>query len=706
MLRKLTLTNFRRHEHLVVDFTAGLNVVRAANEAGKSTCLEAAAYALYGAKVLRTPLAEAVTWGKVERELKVELDYESDGKVFTFSRSKGGAEVTVDGKVLVTGQNEVSAFASQLLGADAATAAVLMLSSQGSLRGALDGGPKATASLIESLAQFDLFDRILEAASEQLALGSSALFEERLKGLRGQLEVLDLPEMPSVDKFESELKDFDRLITEADKALVSSTTEHNTAYAQWKAEGDKRARRDQIERDIGKYQVQAEETAKKREAELAVAFVANLDGEVARLRAQIEQEKTHAARLAAWRTFSAFKAPAHAPGIPIDQVKRELSSTNSAIAERRSALATLRGEVQTLEAKKVSASVCGFCGQDVSQFPEVAEKNAAIDAQIQGKVLEIAATEGALQKSKDDKVSLEALVAGQDRVAALVRQVSGYVEVDGSVTPNRVTWRGEPPPETVPDSAPALREAEAAVKAMHARDARVEAYDNVIREAEAKVGGLHTEIESLGLMPAPLFEELEQAYLNAVTGLRLAEECLAQLHTERDTLVADHSQRMAAWQRGAETQARLEREIAQTERDIEEVGFNNALVKKIRGARPTVATKMWNLVLASVSTLFSQMRGEKSVVSKENGGFLVNGQAIESLSGSTLDILGLAVRVALIETFLPGCPFLVLDEPAQGCDDVRTEALVGFIASCGFPQTILVTHEATSSAVADNLIEL
>jgi DNA repair exonuclease SbcCD ATPase subunit len=100
------------------------------------------------------------------------------------------------------------------------------------------------------------------------------------------------------------------------------------------------------------------------------------------------------------------------------------------------------------------------------------------------------------------------------------------------------------------------------------------------------------------------------------------------------------------------------------------------------------------------------MRGEKSVVTKANGGFSVNGQSVATLSGSTKDILGLATRVALIKTFLPGCPFLVLDEPAQGCDSDRTGALLGFIASCGFSQVILVTHDGLSESFADNLISL
>jgi len=136
------------------------------------------------------------------------------------------------------------------------------------------------------------------------------------------------------------------------------------------------------------------------------------------------------------------------------------------------------------------------------------------------------------------------------------------------------------------------------------------------------------------------------------------------------------------------------------------LAFNNALVKKLRTIRPLIANKLWSTVLASVSVMFSQMRGEESWVTKEKGGFCVNGQAVESLSGSTLDILGLAIRCSLLRTFLPQCGLLVLDEPCAAADASRTEAMLGFMKSVDFQQTLLVSHEDVSESIADNLIQL
>ena len=134
--------------------------------------------------------------------------------------------------------------------------------------------------------------------------------------------------------------------------------------------------------------------------------------------------------------------------------------------------------------------------------------------------------------------------------------------------------------------------------------------------------------------------------------------------------------------------------------------FNNVLVKNLRAIRPVIANKLWNTVLASVSVMFSQMRKEESWVTKEKDGFKVNGHSVESLSGSTLDLLGLAIRTSLLRTFLPQCGLLVLDEPMHGCDEARSESMLGFLKSVDFQQTLLVSHESVSESVADNLIVL
>ena len=64
MLKKIQLKNFRRHTDLTVNFQPGMTVIRALNEQGKSTLLEAIAYAMFGVKAIRDTLDDCVTWGE------------------------------------------------------------------------------------------------------------------------------------------------------------------------------------------------------------------------------------------------------------------------------------------------------------------------------------------------------------------------------------------------------------------------------------------------------------------------------------------------------------------------------------------------------------------------------------------------------------------------------------------------------------------
>ena len=52
MLERLELNNFKKHEHLVLDFTAGLNGVTGPNYRGKTTVLYGILYCLGGARLV------------------------------------------------------------------------------------------------------------------------------------------------------------------------------------------------------------------------------------------------------------------------------------------------------------------------------------------------------------------------------------------------------------------------------------------------------------------------------------------------------------------------------------------------------------------------------------------------------------------------------------------------------------------------------
>ena len=243
------------------------------------------------------------------------------------------------------------------------------------------------------------------------------------------------------------------------------------------------------------------------------------------------------------------------------------------------------------------------------------------------------------------------------------------------------------------------RDAEASKKA----EGEVEALTRSLAQAQAEYD---TRAETLKATPDVDLKPLEDAHraasdaLNAIDSLIWDKE-QARIRESRELETLRDAQNACLTRFNA---AKLR--IEEYAKDIEAIGFNNSLLKKMRAIKPSVTDYLWNSVLAAVSQFFTQLRGEASVVTKDSDGFKVNGASIKSLSGSTLDVLALAVRVALTKTFIPNSSLLVLDEPGAGCSRARTANLLGFLSSVGFRQVLLASHDELSESVADSVINL
>ena len=699
MLKKVELQNFRKHTDLKVRFTEGLNVIRAANEGGKTTTLEAIAYALFGSKVLRDGLDNTVTWGQPTNSLKVTVEYGD----YVITRSKKGAEVLAMGQVFVTGQSEVTAFCEKLIGADGATAANLMFSNQMGLRGVLTNGPKATAQLIEDLGEFDLFDRIIDAAQHKLPLGAATVQADRLQRLTAELEALTTPAQPDAAAHEANLTALTSSLAaakEAEATLIEKLAGARDAVAKMR---HARAHRSTLEANLAKVEgrlndLRVERTSVEGQATLEPRATADLEE-------GLRQSQDLEARRRAWAQFQKLPTPERHSRKAMDA---EIVCIQADIKRADEAVRQAQTNIKVAKAKLTTSSTCGFCGQDVSQFPEVAKRNAELAAAILG---EERRTVEALESKEVAERALEnvqALFRVEDEILRGVRGIEQYLERDESVLPAMFSWQGLPPPVAgdEPDYASMLAEAKR--------------YNDAILKASTKLEMLNRQIHDLEDDRLKLVHELrglcpvsDEALAQAEAGLKEGEETLAEargaimdLQRSIDGAKADFQFAVAMHAAALEKREQLEKQVENTKLEISALEFNNNLVKKIRAARPVIGNKLWSMVLASVSTVFSQMRGENSIVSKEKDGFTVNGRSVDSLSGSTLDLLGLAIRCALTKTFVPGCQFIILDEPSASCDASREAAMLGYIAASGFSQVLLVTHSDVSESFANNLITL
>lgn len=704
MIKEVKTTNFRKHRNLRQIFEPGLNAVRAPNEQGKTTVLEAIMYALFGTKALRTSIDEAVTWGCAPGSLKVEVVVGLGGLEFTFKRGKSGAEVLRDGEVIVTGQSEVSAYAATLLGVDLASAIRLMMSSQNGLRGSLEQGPKATAEMIESLANFDLFERILEAAQEKLTLGPTAGIEAQIERLSASITDVEEPNYAEIDgQIDEQQRRCDYLLSmkgineqaQADVGKQLATVKaHNAAIDQ----ADLRIKR--CKSQLG--QLEADELMAKQQ--LFEVDESKIDA----LRTQIADAKVFTDRRVAWLRFSTYVFPEENFWEGDEaSFQSEVARVSALKHGMQGVISSTETSIKVSESKRTTSSVCGFCEQDVSQFPEVAKRNADL-------VLEISALREGLGVSRslfnehvDLLGALGAVAHDVEKQRRALAGIEQYVELVPGTWPQRVTWKGEVPNADAPDVKLLQKDldhwlncqrasAVASGRLEQIKSQRVEALSEAAVSAAAR--------DELGnkLASADIVVHLE--VLKADRAKTDSEISNAQ--DQVSTLRMHRVRREQEYKAALESAKKAENDLAAAKQALEEQSFNNALVKKIRGARPIISDKLWNTVLAAVSSMFSKMRGEASAVAKGKDGFTVNGQAVGSLSGSTLDLLGLAIRVALTKTFLPNCPLLILDEPFAACDEARSNSMLGFIQASGFQQILLVTHEDASESVADYLITL
>lgn len=712
MITRIKIKNFRKHIDSDISFGAGITLLRGANESSKTTTQEAIAYALFGSAALRDGIESVVTWGEHVNSLKVELDIMIDGVSYNIKRSKASAEVNYDGG-MVTNQKEVTGFVSKLLKVDGAMAARLTLSNQNEVRGALEAGPKATSELIERLAEFDQLDTLVELMQEKLALGSPATAEAALASAQQQLERAEVDAVkPDTAAHELARSVAARELEQATARVQAVEVAESAAQEAYTTVRERIAARTALVQALEKAQgnftrVEARETEALKTL-AGIPEVANPDKAVADLQAKItaagdrdaiaiKQAKVQphtGVRVADAVTFEGT----------IEDLREELARGAAFVNTGNLRLSKIDGEVKLLEQALTHGS-CTFCGQDFSDVPAVKARNAETHEKIS--VLEIEQGELAAkvrEQHSDNETLRDIEMASRPALKTLAETV-GYSELVDNELPPVLRWTG--PTLNATDDGITLRaelkSLQASISARAAAAARLKDLVEDLATAEAELKAAED------LMAGSVEENADaaQAALNTArqeTSAARAAKGLAEARVTAAQRAADDA--AAAYVKAVALVEELKEVVESRGKEVKALEFNNALLKRVRQCRPLIVDKLWSIVLAAVSSYFSEIRGTPSVVSKDSEGFKIDEHAITSMSGSTLDALGLAIRVALVRTFLPAAPFLLLDEPAAAMDDNRTTNMLGFLSQCGFQQIIVASHDPISVDIADQVITL
>lgn len=701
MIKNLSLSYFRQHEKLQVEFTEGLQVIRGANEAGKSTLLEAIAYALFGTRALGNSLEDVVTWTHPVRNLKVELVISVSGCDYTFSRGKAGAEVLMGGKVVVTGQNEVSAYAASILGTDLRAAAYLTLAQQNALQGVLEEGPKATAQLLEELADMTLFDRILTAAEQKLQLGSTAVLEDRVQQLEAQQAALVSVAKPEVEAHEQDVLQRTNRVTNLGSSLKIAEADADGALKALEDAQKKVEASEKLDADIQALLMKMEATkaqAKVPEGELI---------DTSAMRVALESAKADVATRKAWEDFHGIDRSW--PSLPRAEHTHDVAAIEGRVQSTLAAISSLEADIRVANASIITDMVCRACGQPIKDMEAVLAKNLETSNKVVEMTLEVERQKAALAEHKGKLQVLRGMVEKDAKVKQALARLSAYVTIDDTSIPATGVWVGPDVSSVIPDIQELdrrLAEAEKRNREFDRALATAEAFSRQLGQQTAELQDLVEKQKGIQAPCSDTVTSLQQAFCEQQAAAANLSKLLLDEKERLEDLSLGWKSQLKAWETYSSTSKALEEGIAQNKADISRVTFNNNLVKKIRAARPVIGNKLWQLILQSVSSVFSTMRGEESIVTRGDSEFLINSRVVSSYSGSTKDLLGLAIRVALVKTFVPESNFLILDEPSRGCDSDRTAAMLGYIAACGYDQTILVTHNPMAETFASNIIQL
>jgi len=699
MIKELTLKNFRQHKDLTLHFDAGVTVIRAANEAGKSTVFEAVAYALFGARAARN--SDLATWGQPENSQEVQLTFDIGGVEYRIKRNARSAEINYDGG-RVSGQNDTARFCEQLLDLKPNTGARLMFVPQNEIRGTLAEGGAKTTAMIEQLAELGQVDELVEKLQQRWNTGKTDFLEQTLQSTQQQLDDTqgEFAEMPNPDmklKSERQKADDERQAAEGKRQVAVAAVERLSSELSMAAAAEQQL--EQMQREAERLAYQIDELDKT----LSQDDVADPSHALSAARAELDALMVSRESYADYQTLANWE-PAYRMQGTRETLTGAFDRKTAECRSTRKAASDLQADIRSLRQQISHDLACPTCKRAWDDAAAREQRNAELQQQIQALEVEETGTQKLLAALEADCSDLSLTLAV--RVPELAANSRWHV-VDEECYPPLFAWQGGIPQQVDEDAVRRQRNAVADLEQQAVRYA-------LTQEQKANATRRKTEV---GQQLADVQRRLQE--LPAVG--RKSSDIRVELHdAQREQRDAESSLKTLDafdWQtfegelrrpfeRLRERIANLQVQAAEQRARLDETRKANALLKALRSLKPKVANQVWETVCQTASHYFSVMRGMSSVIGRDGTDFTADGRAVSSLSGSTQDVLGLALRVALTKTFLPTCPFLLLDEPFAAADDERTQKALGFLTSTGFLQTIIITHEDSSEAVADHLITL
>ena len=391
------------------------------------------------------------------------------------------------------------------------------------------------------------------------------------------------------------------------------------------------------------------------------------------------------------------------------ELEERLEHLSTILIDMKKEYNRLISDIRILKSNRFDSDTCSKCGQKLPNAETISLRNKEIDEQVSTLTSAARDLENRYDTLEAEQTNLQLVARVGDKFCQAAIMLEPCIDWDKSTYPGTVTWSG-PIPEATPTNSAELRaalsKAKTRLKAAEAARARLGLATEQVTEIRANLDIAESALKECTETTKEELSRLRELVDNAEECERSIDHELFNLRVTLSDAIKEQVTINKIWDMFSSQVDNMKRSIKEAEEELAAIIYTNNLIKKLKSIRSVIADKLWNIVLKSASVIFSTIRKEDALISKEKSGFMVNGRPIESLSGSTLDILGLAFRCAILRSFLPNCNTLILDEPMAACDESRSESLLGTIKSVNFKQTLLVSHDEISESIADNIILL
>lgn len=749
MIRRIQATNFRRYEEfeLLFDDDAQLILIDGANGAGKTTILEAIHFALWGeGRSGRRNLDQLVRRGADLEGMQVELTLQVGEDTYTVNRRRDGRSSTAvlycNAEPLVEGPNEVSEEVGRILGMDAAGFRLAVTAQQGDLEGLVSLRAAERNRMVSRLLRLDAIAAARAAANDtsrqQRSIAQSlhtAADPAEVDGRRSRTA----SELEAARRAEREASAAAAAALEAAAELEPAAREHqrrsvereksNAVIRTLAAQKQEMLRRiDEIETALSNAEASTHRSVADVERDLGEARVAHARAEASaeRSRHRRSLEKDVADLESALAEIADIETQVGPEPRP-EATSEQLAAAEAAEKEAHGLYTVALKDLERLEEETDLGDVCPTCEQPVGEDHRQSHRSKREHARAEAKEN--------LRKLKD---ALDARTSERARVAEMrAKHEKALTERRERQTAAQAAAGRRKDAETrlriyreriadLPSEAADPTAAAESVRALEQELAEARKQEKAAAERERHRSEQETLLRQLKSSEERISAETSAAEAYA------ADPALQEAAEKHESLLSDHAtekdlrthwaQQVAMLEerlRGVESEREAARKQAEKQQEHQSIANAAAGAARILSeAASTLSSTIRPELEAALTRLLAQMSegrfpraaiGDDYEVTVEDDGQL---RSIDELSGGEKDLVALALRLALSQTFTThsgeGAGFLILDECFGSQDPDRRRAILTALRELRseYRQLFIISHVEGLEDAADSVLHV